>query len=302
MKNALIISTFLFFVNYSYSQDSSRVFLAGSSITIIKPKNVLVPKHTSTIYVDSTIEFAFSELPSIAEIEKDLNTKFSLINNTGIIEQFDLKVDGVNGKVIISSFNQTKRILQCYFGDSTYCVLAQCIYKNSMIEMKDRLLDIIKSVKMKDTSIDWNYYLSFSYNKGNLLKPVYQKYVPRIQFTPNGIRNDSLFNETNISCLQFPPAPSVKSSEDLMLAVIGGQLSTTTIIKYLEDGQIIINQQPAYRFSAKCEQNGEIFELYAIAFYDPKSSLFFSCQIINDSFRDEVYDLISSIVLKRDGY
>lgn len=302
INKSAIISIYLFLVNYSYCQDVPRVFLSGSRITIIQPKNVLIPTHTATIYMDSTIEFAFSELPNIASIENDLNSKFSLIYTTGIIEQFDIKVNGSTAKVVISSFNQEKRILQCYFGDSTYCVLAQCIYKNSMIEMKDRLLDIIKTVKMADTSIDWDSYLSFSYDKSNLFKPVDQKYVAGIQFTPNGVRNDSLFTQTNISCLQFPPAPTVKSSKDLMLAAIGGQLSEINILKYREDGQIMINQQLGYRFSAKCEKNGKAFELYAVAIYDPKSSLFFSCQIINDTSQNEVYNFISSINHKRDGY
>jgi hypothetical protein len=304
MKNTFLF--FFFLLNVAFdgiSQVENRVTLAGSRISIKKPANTLISKHTSTIYIDSTIEFMLAECPSIEEVKRAMNLDLISPERTEIKEEFELEVLHGSATVLITRYNSVKDYLHCYMGDSTFGVWSSCIYKREDSSIRDRVLETIQSIRIIDApEVDWHSYLAFSYDRNNKMKLVPIMYVTGMRFTPNGVLNDSLFNATNIASLQFPPAPEVKSSKDLLMAGISGQLMDMTINDVLFDGEIIINEQEAYKFWANCSVGEHEFELIYVAFYDPKSSVILNCHIVDGEYQNDVYDFVSSVELKRDGY
>lgn len=303
MKNTFLFFFFLSIALSSFGQEQGRVTLAGSRISIQKPANVLISKHTSTIYIDSTIELMLAEFPNVELVKEVMHLDWISPERTEIEEEFELEVLEGNAKVLITKFNAKKDFLQCYMGDSTFGIWVRCIYKREGNTIKQRVVDIIQSIRIvEEPEIDWNSYLSFSYDLNNSLKVVNEKYTVGIRLTPGGEVNDSLFNATNITVLQFPPAPEVKSSKDLLMVAISNRLLEITIDEVLFDGEIIINGQEAYKFWARCSREEVEYELVFVAFYDRKSSIIVDCHIVDDEYQNDVYDFVGSVELKRDGY
>lgn len=302
MRKALLITIISHLASFAMCQDAGRVYLPGTRISITNPPNVLIPKHTSTLFIDGKIEFATIEFPNMDNLKDHMSTDM-LISDEVISEQIEIQIGKHKGTVQLSNYGPSHQLFQSYFGDSTFAVLSQCIYKNSLVGFKERLIDIMKSMKIDESpTIDMESYLSYTYDTTSIFKLISKKYIVETMFTPNGIINDSLFAKTNISSLQFPPAPQVTSSMELMFGGISGPMSTVKVQKVLFDGEIDLNGQKAYKFNALCERNGQKFEIYAMAIYDSKSSVFISCNIINEEYKDEVYSFFDSIKLKMDGY
>jgi len=288
---------------FAHTQSDSRVFLAGTRISIQSPKDVLIPRHTSTLFIDSTIEFATLELPNIESAKEKLDEFFGPIEKSKIIEEFEITTNGIVKKCKLIQFSATSNLFQCYFGDSTYGILSQCIYKNTLPNFKERLTAIVASMNVdKDTVPNMSDYLSFTYSDKSIFKLVPANYVVEHSFTPNGERIDSMFTKTNIQTMQFPPAPQVKSSKDLMYASAMESLSVFTVKKSLFEGEYELNGEKAYKFAAICQRGKQTLEVCFIAIYNKKSSVFMSCQIIDDQYKTEAYDFLESVIMKKDGY
>ncbi|MDG1334196.1 MAG: hypothetical protein P8P74_17820 [Crocinitomicaceae bacterium] len=303
MRSHYLLLLFLGFALNSSGQNKDRVTLAGSRVSVLVPANTLIPKHTSTIYIDSSIECMVMEFPNVELVKDWMKNNTYPLDGPDIKESFNLKVHQGEAKVHIAEFNTVKDIIYAYVGDSTYGIITSCIYKRTAISVKQRVQDLIESMRIiDDPEVDWHSYLSFEYDRSNRMELLREKYTSGMRFTPNGELNDSLFNATNITALQFPPAPSVKTSKDLLMAGISGRLLDVEIGEVVHDGAITINGHEAYKFWAKCSNDGVDFEWVFVAFFDAKSSVVVDCHIINDEYQDDVYEFVNSIELKRDGY
>lgn len=288
--------------NLSYSQKVERVFLPGTRISIIPPPKVLIPKHTSTLFIDSTIEFATIEFPNKEELEEHMLNDVLNKQKTNSKKK-EIKIENFTGTIIVSNFKNTHTLFQSYFGDSTFMILSQCIYKNESKDYEERLTSIVKSMKIdKNKKINIKDYFSFTYDSSNVFKLNPIVHFTYHLFTPNGTRVDSMYKSTNITCTQFPTHPKVKSSSDLIMVLIASYSPDINIQKILYEDEIIINEQNAYKFNAICERKEQTYELIILALFDPKSCVYLSCHIINDEFREDAYSFLSSIKHKKDGY
>ena len=306
MKIVTII-TFIILLTSVWGQQGERQKISGTNLTIILPEGAAIANHAPIVNFDNIADLNFLEFAAdAANSMQNQNLDSAGLANQGatVLGTDKIQIDNSDAKIFFMRKDYELNGFACYFGDSTYAVVCNSIYPKMNQTLKNKIINALKTIQHNsDDSIDWDKYLSFTYDTNSVIKVCkYSTPSSSIRFSPNGNYTQNIYDKTTAMCSQFPPSENISNSEDLTLQSLVPVISQFELVEVKKDEKVNLKNKDEYHFNAICKRGDLVFELYFIAYYNPFSCVTTTAFIIDNEYEREVIDFIKSFKLKDEGY
>jgi hypothetical protein len=294
---------FLSIGNLLFGQE--RVAVAGSRISMIPPtKNAHLSDHYSVISVPDSYELSVVEFPisGLDEKMKEIDSAAYVKRGLEVTREFSMTVDGYTGKVIRVRSNLNADGVQFIFGDSTFFVMMSTLFTRGDEVLFKQIIDSYKSIRVnKSKKINWNKFLAFEQKTPNKFKLVEEECFPfKMIFQKDGVKNDSIFNDSYIWVQQLPNDGNFKNNQELMTYYLMNYLTPVKaeILKVIHDGASTIAGVETYQFIADCKIKDQTIQVNTIGYLGPKYAVCFQCSAMNPEDIPEIEKFLRNLKFK----
>lgn len=265
-----------------------RVEISGTRLSIVPPtKDARLSDHYSVLSVPDSYELSVVEFP-IAGLDskmKEIDSAAYVKRGLEVTQEFEMKVGDYKGKVIRVRSNLYADGVQFIFGDSTFFVMLSTLFTRGDEVLYKQIIDSYKTIAInKSKKIDWNRFLAFEQKAPNKFKLVEEECFPfKLILQKDGIKNDSVFNDSHIWVQQVPNDGTLKSNQELMTHFLMAYLTPANveILKVIHDGTSTVAGVETYQFIAECKMKEQMFQLNAIGYLGPKCAVFIQCSAMS---------------------
>lgn len=249
MKIRVTIVLFIFSILSVTAQN--RIEVPGSRATILIPDGTITSPHYSAMTKPDVFEM------SIVEFQGDLESKFREIDSAGyeqrgmkVYEEYEMTVDGYNGKVIHAYSNPAADVVQFLFGDSTFFIMASTLYTRGDKDLYNEILGCYKSIEIHETKdIDWDQFIGFTYDENNPFKLETEFINPMAIAFKEQSGSDS--TRSYIMVQQFPNLGMFPDAMSFL-----SQFASSTVFQaydideFISEGEVELNGKMVYEFSS----------------------------------------------------